>query len=467
MQEITQIRKNKICLLDYDYKQDIENRVMLSKLTEFELSILEEILYSSIKTSLSRLSKDLETSEKKLLSVLEKFEKANLLKIDGEIIDIDKKMRKYFEFEYQRFEENFKPDLLFINNLLHKIPIHILPIWYSIPKSSNNIFASIIDKYLLTPQIFQRHLENIECENSTFLGIVEDVYNSENFEVTSADLQKKYSLEKETYLEIILLLEFNLLCFQSYKKTKNGYVEIITPFHEYKDYLQYLNQTKTLSIKDTKKLIRKRKNPFGFAEDLCSVLKMAKKPLSKATVEKNIKIELSIKDSAIIVSKSYIDSIINKLLKIEFLSQKKDLLQTTISGKKWLDFNLENKALHLYYHTLNTLDEEESFKHLINEKSIREAEKSIIRVLDSTWVYFDDFSKGIIAAITDEHLVKIKHSGKAYKYSIASYSKEEILFIKKIIFERLFEAGFVSVGSLNGRDCFSVTKLGQKLFEIS
>jgi len=25
----------------------------------------------------------------------------------------------------------------------------------------------------------------------------------------------------------------------------------------------------------------------------------------------------------------------------------------------------------------------------------------------------------------------------------------------------------VSVGSLNGRDCFSVTKLGQKLFEIS
>ncbi|NGX44601.1 MAG: hypothetical protein K1060chlam3_00771 [Candidatus Anoxychlamydiales bacterium] len=146
MKEITQIRKNKISLLDYDYKQDIENRVLLSKLTEFELSILEEILFSSITTSLSRLSKDLETSEKKLLSVLEKFEKANLLKIDGQIINIDKKMRKYFEFEYQRFEENFKPDLLFINNLLHKIPIHVLPIWYTIPKSSNNIFASIIDK---------------------------------------------------------------------------------------------------------------------------------------------------------------------------------------------------------------------------------------------------------------------------------------------------------------------------------
>ena len=82
-------------------------------------------------------------------------------------------------------------------------------------------------------------------------------------------------------------------------------------------------------------------------------------------------------------------------------------------------------------------------------------------------MYFDDFAKGILSAITDEHLVKIKHSGKAYKYSIGSYSKEEILFIKKVIFERLFEAGFVSIGSLNAKDCFSVTKLGKKLFEIT
>ncbi|NGX34041.1 MAG: hypothetical protein K1060chlam1_00388 [Candidatus Anoxychlamydiales bacterium] len=467
MLEISQIRKNKICLLDYNYKQDIENRVMLSKLTVFELSILEEILYSSIKTSINKLSKDLDIPEKKILAVLKKFEKTNLLKIDGEIINIDKKMRKYFEFEYQRFEENFKPDLLFINNLLHKIPIHILPIWYSIPKSSNNIFTSIIDKYFLTPQIFQRHLENIECENPTFLGIVEDVYNSENFEVESSALQKKHSLEKEKYLEIILLLEFNLLCFQSYKKTDNGYVEIITPFHEYKDYLQYLNKTKTLSIKDTKKLIRKRKIDFGFVEDLSSVLKMAKKPISKSSIEKTIKKELSIKDPDIIISKSYIDSIINKLLKIEFLTQKKDLLQFTSSAKKWLDFNLENKALHLYYHPLNTLDSAKSFSHLINEKSIREAEKSITRVLDSSWVYFDDFAKGILSAVLDDQLVKIKHMGKTYKYSIPSHSKEELIFIKKVIFEKLFESCIVAIGSLNGRDCFSVTKLGKKLFDLT
>lgn len=464
MLEITQIHKNKICLLDYNHKKDIENRLKLSTLSAFEMNILEEILYSSIKTSTSRLSKDLNIEEKKLLPVLEKFEEINLLKVDGQIILIDKKMRKYFEFEYQRFEENFKPDLLFINNLLQKIPIHILPIWYSIPKSSNNIFASIIDKYLLTPQIFQRHLEHIESENSIFLGIVEDVYNSPNFEISSKLLQKKYSLKKEKYLEIILLLEFNLLCFQSYKKTKNGYEEIITPFHEYKEYLLYLNKTKPPTIKDTKKIIRKRKTDFGFIEDLTSVLKMAKTPISRHLIEQNIKKELSIKDPNIIVSQSYINSIIEKLLKIKLLIQKKDLMQTTVSAKKWLEFSLDNKALHLYYNPLNTIDDKNILNNLINEKSIREAEKSITRALDLGWIYFDDFIKGITSPITDHHLVKIQHIGKVYKYSIPSYIKDEILFIKKIIFEKLFETGIVALGSLNGKDTFFVTKFGKTLF---
>ncbi|NGX63399.1 MAG: hypothetical protein KR126chlam6_00810 [Candidatus Anoxychlamydiales bacterium] len=465
MLEITQIRKNKISLLDYNYKKDIENRTMLSSFCEFELHILEEILFSSIKTSISKLAKDLDISEDKLIPILKKLEKSELLKIDSEIIHIDKKMRKYFEFEYLRFDENFKPDLLFINNLLQQITIHILPIWYSIPKSSNNIFASIIDKYLLTPQIFQRHLENIVSENPIFLGIVEDIYNSENFEMTSKELQKKHSLEKEKYLEVILLLEFNLLCFQSYKKTKNGYVEIITPFHEYKEYLTHLKRTQISNIKDTKKLIRKRAIDFGFVEDLTSALKMAIKPSSITKIEENLTKELQMKDPKIFVSKSYINSIIDKLISLEFFTKKQNLLQSSSSAKKWLDFNLENKALHLYYHPLNALKDADAVAHLTSEKSIREAEKTISRAVDNNWIYFEDFEKGIISALTDAQVIKIKHFGKAYKYSIPSYGLEELSFIKKIIFEKLFEAGIVAIGSLNGKDCFKVTKFGKTLFD--
>ena len=246
MLEILIPRKNKICLLDYNYKKDIENRSLLSSLSKSELNVLEEILFSSIKTSISKLAKDLEIDEKKLLPTLDKISQSELIQIDGEIVTIDKKVRTYFEFEYKRFDEHFKPDLLFINNLLHKIPIHILPIWYSLPKTSNNIFESIIDKYFKTPHLFKRHLSNIEHEKEIFSNIIEEVYNSENFEVEASFLQSKYNLKKEQYLEYVILLEFNFLCFQSYKETPNGFVEILTPFHEYKEYLLYL---KTQEIK--------------------------------------------------------------------------------------------------------------------------------------------------------------------------------------------------------------------------
>jgi hypothetical protein len=464
MIEIAALRKNKICLSDYDYKKDIKNRKLLFTLCELELKVLEELLFSSIKTSISKLTKDLNIQEKKLLSILYKFQNVNLLKIDTEIIIIDKKMRKYFEFEYMRFDPNFKPDLQFINNLLQKIPIHILPIWYSLPKTSNYIFISIIDKYLLTPQIFQRYLENLKNENPIFYNIIEDLYNSENFEISANEIQQKYNLKKDKYLEYLLLLEFNFICFQSYKKTKNGYEEILTPFYEYKKYLQYFYKTTVVSIKNTEKLIRKRNSDFGFIEDLTSILKMAKKNISISEIEQSIKKELNLKDPNIIISNLYINNLINKLLQINFVTKKQNFLKINSSASKWLELSQDQRALHLYYHPLNLPNNLPN--KLSTEKSVREAEKSIARIIKKGWVYFDNFIKGLTIPITDKHQIKIKAFGKVYKYLIPSYTKDEISFIKKIIFERLFETGIVSVGSLNGKDCFCVTKFGETLFDI-
>lgn len=467
MLEIIAPRKNKICLLDYNYKKDIENRCLLSSLSELELTTLEEILFSSIKTSISRLSKDLDIQEKTLLPILKKLTSSELIQIDGEIVTIDKKMRKYFEFEYKRFEENFKPDLLFINNLLQKIPIHILPIWYSLPKSSNNIFESIIDKYFKTPHLFERHISNIEHEKEIFLHIIEDVYNAKDFEIEAKVLQKKYDLDKEKYLECILLLEFNFLCFQSYKKTKKGFVEVLSPFHEYKAYLLYLQKTKTASIENTKSIIRKRNTDFGFVKDLSSALKIAKNPISIEQLNDNLKKEISLKDTDIIITSTYINSVLEKLIDLKFLTKKEDLVKSASKTDEWLGLDYEKKALHLYYHPLNTLKNKNILPILIAEKAIKEAEKSILRVLNNDWVYFDDFKNGILSAIADEKVIKIISHGKAHKYFIPTYTSEEILFVKTIIFERLFETGIIAVGSLNGRDCFRVTKFGKSLFEIS
>ncbi len=467
MLEISVPRKNKISLSDYDHKKDIENRNLLSSFSKLELNILEELLFSPIKTSLSKLSKDLDIQEKKILPVLENLQNSGLIKIEAPIITIEKKIRKYFEFEYLRFEETFKPDLAFINNLLSKIPIHILPTWYCLPKTSNNIFHSIIDKYFLTPQMFQRYIDDLENENPIFSGIIKDLYNSSTLEISSKEVKKKYDLDQAKYLEYLLLLEFNFICFQSYKKIDNGFEEILIPFYEFKEYLDHFNKTTPPSIPDTQKLIKKRNSDFGFVEDLSSIVQMAKKGVSLLKIEENIKKELGIKDTDIIVSNTYVNSLTNKLLQIKFLTKKQNLLQSTSSANKWLELTIDHRALHLYYHPLNLLTQSNLLNELLNEKNIREAEKSISRIIKKGWVYFDDFIKGVMSPITDEHQVKLKPIGKVYRYSIPSYSKEEILFIKKVIFERLFEAGIVNVGFFNGKDCFCVTQLGESLFDVN
>ncbi|MFA6118889.1 MAG: hypothetical protein WC688_03130 [Parachlamydiales bacterium] len=471
MPELIISRKNKICLSDYNYKKDIEIREILSTFSRFELDILDELLFSSITTSVSKVSNQLEITKDQLLPVLEKLAGIDLLKTDKEIISIDKKMRKYFEFERMRFDENFKPDLLFINNLLQKIPIHILPIWYVIPKSSNNIFESIINKYLLSPQIFQRHLEDLSHEDPIFADVIHNIYTSENKEVSSLEIQERHKLSKLEFLEYILLLEFNLVCVLSYRKTEEGFEEILTPFHEYNEYLLHLKKTDTKPIQDTEKLIKKRNSDFGFVEDLSSILNMAKKSITVAQVQKNMKAELNVKEQDIVISSSYIDNLLNKLVQLKFITKKQNSIQITSLGQKWNDFNLENKALHLFYHPLNSLtinDLPSDFpKEILNEKSIREAEKSISRVSKKGWVFFDDFINGVITPITDSHLIKMKSFGKSYKYSLPDYSANEFFFIKKIIFEKLFESGIVSIGALNNKDCFCVTKLGQTLFDLT
>ncbi|NGX56857.1 MAG: hypothetical protein K1060chlam5_01103 [Candidatus Anoxychlamydiales bacterium] len=459
-------RKNKISINDYDYKQDINIRLLVSSLSVDELNVLEELLYSSIKTNLKDLSDNLDIDKNTLLLALEKFSKVNFLTIENENILIDKKARKYFEFEYSRFEDGFKADLLFFQVLLQKIPIHILPVWYSLPRTSNNIFKSIIEKYLSTPNILKRHIEDIKYENTIFENILNDLYNSKNYELDSIEIQKKYNFTREEYLEIILFLEFNFALTLKYKKTDDACIEVITPIQEYQEYLLHLKNTLPDTIPNTKDLIKKRDSDFGFVEDMTSILNMSKKTLPLDTVNENLKKELNLKDPKINVSKTYLDSVIFRLLNLKFIEQIDNNISITDNGNLWLEFDLENKALHLYNHQLYTFDQEDLPYKLFNEKAIREAEKSISNILKSSWVYFDDFIDSALAQLSDDKQMKLISLGKIYKYNIPTYTKEEKRFIKKVIFEKLFESAIVSIGSIKQKDCFKITDFGKTLFDI-
>ena len=182
MHELTQSRKNKVCLEDYNFKHDVENRLVLAEFTTVDLELLEEILYSSIKVPIRKLAKTLDLEDEEILPSVEKLSKTGLFCIEDDSILIDKDMRKYFEAQVIKFDPDFKPGMEFLQNLLKKVPISALPVWYSIPRTSNNIFDSIVEKYLLSPQIFYRYLGELNLADATQTAIMHDVFHAPNFD---------------------------------------------------------------------------------------------------------------------------------------------------------------------------------------------------------------------------------------------------------------------------------------------
>jgi hypothetical protein len=432
MLEVSNVRKAKINLTDYNCKQDIENRIVLSDFTPFDLSVLEEILFSSLKISLKKLIKSLDTSEEQISPILIKLQISGLLDISGDVILVDKDKRKYFEFQCQRFDPQFKPDMEFLQGLLKQVPIHVLPTWYSIPRTSNNIFESLIEKYLLTPQIFERYLSELQFQDPVLTGIMEQVLLSHQ-PVSSSDLIAKFNLTREAFEEAMLHLEFSFVCSLRYLREEDYWHEVVTPFHEWDRYQKFLIATECNSLKNNE--VKTDDVEFKF------ILEM-EKALSKRTTNG--------------ISPSILDKI--SLLK---LGEVQDTtIYPTGSGHEWLEYSLENKSLYLYRHPFNKL----SSLNLPIDKNIRESEKAIKRVLDKGWVLFDDFIQGCTASLNDCPTLKLCRTGKIWQYHIPKYSSEEIHLIHQAIFEWLNECGITMIGQHNGKDCFCVTPFGRLFF---
>ena len=134
------------------------------------------------------------------------------------------------------------------------------------------------------------------------------------------------------------------------------------------------------------------------------------------------------------------------------------------AANDWLDLRIENRALFIYRHPLNHLLSDEIPAHLMTDRNIREAEKSIVRILNTGWVLFDDFIKGVIVPLGEDSNIMLKRAGKSWRYTLPSYTDEEWALIKATIFDWLFELGITAVGTYQDQDCFCVTPFGQSLF---
>ncbi len=476
MHDIGLQKKNKITLEDYDFRQDIENRLIMGQFSSLDLVVLEEILYSSITIPVRKLSKNVDLEETELLPILQKLSKTGLFSFDDQTITVDKEMRKYFETQILKFDPDFKPGMEFFQSLLRKVPIHVLPVWYSIPRTSNNIFESLVEKYLLTPQIFQRYLLDLNFSNPTMAAIVKDVYNAPDFTIFGKDLIEKYGLTKEQFEEYLLYLEFNLVCCLGYRKVGDDWNEVVTPFHEWHEYLLFLKKTEAKPIALPAEIVRFRPQDFSFAHDLSLILTMAKKQPIPLNIEKDGSLQLQPQALSTLASKiegfkendpiflPYVKRLIAKLCLLKLADVVDNRLYALEAANDWLDMRSDNQAMFLYRHPLNRIEENQIPSHLCTDRNIKEAEKSIQRVLTSGWIYFDDFIRGTIVPLGEDSLVMLKRQGKTWKYCLPSYSEEEIALIKAIVFDWLFESGITAIGTHQGKECFMVTAFGQSLF---
>lgn len=458
MIDLTAVKKNKFALTDYNYQRDIDNRLLLARFSELDRAVLEEILFSPIRTQIRKMAKNLDTAEDLLIPVLEKLTHTGLLTIEQDTVVVDKEVRKYFEVEIEKFEDGFIPGMEFLQHLLKKVPIHVLPIWYSIPRTSNNIFDSLVEKYLHTPQIFQRHLLDMNLGNPVIAAIAQEVFRSPDLEVSATLLLKKFEISQEQFEEYMLILELHFVCCLRYQKSGDQWEERVTPFQEWREYLTFLKTTTTAAVEEPSKVTRLRPHDFSFVEDMSAVLQLLKKqpvalnPKGLALMAQRI--------PEIPEGDAYLDQILHKLQLLKLAELEGDKLQAAPAAAEWLEMRLENRALYLYRHPANKIRSMPQ----ITEKVIREAEKSILRVLHSGWVLFDEFIQGVIVPIGDQPVVSLKKSGKSWKYARPDYTAEERVLLHDIVFEWLFETGSVAIGTYQGKECFTVTAFGQSLF---
>ena len=307
-------------------------------------------------------------------------------------------------------------------------------------------------------------------------------FTSKNHKIYAEDLKQKYKLSDDDFEKYMLILEYSFVLCLSYNNVNGYWKETVTPFYEWQKYLTFMNSTTPVDIPDTNKIKRNYDSDFIYTENLKVILNKIPSisfslDNSKSIVLNDQSIETLCKNLNLNIDnlfsidknfsqKEYIEEMVEKLLKLDFIKVEGTGLKLTKDAKSWLDLSSEKKAMTIYQSPLNQLSRNKYPENIFSNSNIRRAEKSILRVLNSSWVFFDDFMKGIMVPITDDQFITLKKEGKNWEYTLPKYTDEQRNLIKVVVLKWLYENAIVAIGKDNDKICFKVTDFGKKIFEI-
>lgn len=443
----SQNKKNKINLSEYNFEFDLSQRLILSSLSIFEIEVLREIIQNSLKFSISELCETLESPLSKIQETLNKLLNFKLFYIQNDTIHVNKEFRKYFEVQIERFNENFKPDTDFFQALLHSVPIEVLPNWFCISKSSDDIFQSIIDSFFLTPQLFQQYLNTLDYEDETTAKVVEMVYSHIDLKVDVETILNKLSITREYLEKIIIVLELQKVCCLRYTPLGDKWKQTITPFNEWVEYLLYQNSISYKPITPSSEVEILHSNNFiESLDDL--LLQSIKAPIS-------INEYINISDS----NHSYRKQVIKKILFLRLAESKNDILSPNPDINEWLKKTYHEKCMSIYFSTFN--EYKKNSRTEFQDKDIRKIEKALKFIIDKGWIYLDDFMNSLSFSIGRSQQITLQKKNRKWQYAFPEYDENQKNFIINVIEEHLFQSGMVQLGRCNQKKCLMITPFGK------
>lgn len=450
------ISKHKVVLKDYSYQDDIALRLLMSDLTVLEVEVLKEALSHSLSFPLADLLSFLDHDEETVRAALDRLARTRVVRCQGDVVTVDKDLRKYYEVHIEKFEEN-TPGFDYLFALLRRVPIQVLPAWYAVPRSSDDILRSIAEHYLATPKVYERHLTEAVSADPLLKAIAQDLFASSNLKLLGADVRKQHKLSREKFHEVLLLLEYNLVACLGYERSGDGWDEIVTPFREWREYL-FHKRLATSSPVEVDEVRTRCDSEFTFVKDLTALLRaMEQAPLALAgdtlTPASIAQWLPELQKRSVVSVPDYTKILVSRLLDLDIAVVSNGALYATSEAKEWCRKSHQDQAVLVY----RLPYEEAKFP----ERSLRDVERSLRTVIGRGWVYFDEFVKSLLIPLGQAQAVTLKQTGKRWRYEIPQYSADEIAFVRWVILQRLFEAGMVAIGLHKGRECFCVTAFGR------
>ena len=449
-----------INLSEYQHELEIEARILIEQLSSFEIQLINTLFYSSLKTSVKELQNELNADIAQVEAALDALSPLRLFHLSNGDISINKETRKQLEPLIERLESDFSPTIQYLVDKLSCVPINLLPKWYALPHTSDQITQSIIDKYLSTPSKYTQQLSQLKNNNSQAQQVYDILYSSPQLRVSLRDVAQALSLSIRECHALILELEFHFACCLTYEVVSERLEPIVVPPTEWSCYLATQGETTSSSIQEDH-VERIHRHDFGFINDMGKMLRTLLVEAITLDEEPFLPHNRTILDAIATsneVATTYFQQLVAALEALNLASVKKGALTLTPEGKSWLSLTQEEQAMLLYFHHLKCYHHNSG---IFSDRDVRKVEKALSTLPPNSWIPFETFCNSTIGAIGTTTPVTLRCIGRRWHYELPTYSDQERTFIQEVLTSHLYQCGMVATGWYNGKLHFKVTPFGQ------